>query len=134
MSSGVRRLTRQQQAVSDILARHTDFRSAQGWHAALLAQGSAVGLATVYRTLQFLADEGRIDVLRTDSGETSYRACSVGHHHHLVCRDCGRTVEVDAADVERWATTTAAAYGFTAVDHTVEIFGRCATCAAAARG
>ena len=123
-----RRPTRQQQAVVDILGRHGDFRSAQEWHALLRDSGSPVGLATVYRALQTLAEDGAIDVLRTDGGESVYRACSRGHHHHLVCRRCGRTEEIEAAEVERWTAATAAAYGFTDVSHTVEIFGRCANC------
>jgi len=125
-----RRPTRQQQAVGDILARHEHFRSAQEWHALLRDSGETVGLATVYRTLQSLADEGAIDVLLTDGGEAVYRACSEGHHHHLVCRDCGLTIEVEAHEVERWADMTARAHGFEAVTHTLEIFGRCATCSA----
>ena len=76
MGEKPRRLTRQQQAVSDILDARGDFRSAQAWQAALKEDGSPVGLATVYRTLQSLADAGRIDVLRTAAGESLYRACS----------------------------------------------------------
>ena len=72
-----RRTTRQQQAVSSILERHGDFRSAQEWHALLRESGEAVGLATVYRTLQTLADEGTIDVLRSPAGEAVYRAGSL---------------------------------------------------------
>ncbi|MBK6886285.1 MAG: transcriptional repressor [Tetrasphaera sp.] len=124
-----RRTTRQQQAVSSILERHGDFRSAQEWHALLRESGEAVGLATVYRTLQTLADEGTIDVLRSPAGEAVYRACSSGgHHHHLVCRRCGRAEEIEAAEVERWTSATATAYGFTDVTHTLEVFGRCADC------
>ena len=72
--------------------------------------------------------DGEIDVLRTDDGECVYRACSSGHHHHLVCRDCGRTVEVDGPAVERWAAAMSSEHGFTDVTHTVEIFGRCSDC------
>ena len=67
------------------------------------AGGDKVGLATVYRNLQAMAADGEIDMLRTDDGEAVYRACSTGHHHHLVCRDCGRTVEVEGPTVEAWA-------------------------------
>ena len=63
--------------------------------------------------------------LRTDDGETVYRRCGTSHHHHLVCRECGRTVEVEAPDVERWATAVAAQHGFADVAHTLEIFGVC---------
>jgi Fur family transcriptional regulator, ferric uptake regulator len=98
----------------------------------LRRRGERVGLATVYRCLQTLADTDKVDVLRTAGGETAYRRCSQGHHHHLVCRSCGRAVEVDGPGVERWADQTAAAHGFTDISHTLEIFGTCATCSAAA--
>ena len=76
-----------------------DFTSAQDLHARLRTEGHKVGLATVYRALQTLADQGQVDVLRTDDGEAVYRRCSTGaHHHHLVCRSCGRTVEVEGPD------------------------------------
>ena len=89
-----------------------------------------VGLATVYRALQTLADQGEVDVLRTDDGESVYRRCSTGaHHHHLVCRSCGRTVEVEGPTVERWADAVSAEHGFRDVTHTLEIFGTCSDCA-----
>jgi Fur family ferric uptake transcriptional regulator len=104
------------------------FRSAQDIHAMLRSQGDTVGLTTVYRTLQALADNGDIDVLRNDEGEAVYRRCGSSHHHHLVCRGCGRTVEVEGPAVERWAEQVARTHGFSEVSHTVEVFGRCAAC------
>lgn len=126
------RPTRQRRAVSAALADLDDFRSAQEIHDVLRRRGETVGLSTVYRTLQGLADTGEVDVLRTDDGEAVYRRCSSGHHHHLVCRGCGRTVEVEGPAVERWADTVADAHGFTEVSHTLEIFGTCADCRRAA--
>ena len=64
----------------------------------------------------------------SDDGETLYRQCSTGHHHHLVCRACGRTVEVAGPTVERWADSIAAEHGFVDVAHTLEIFGTCGNC------
>jgi Fur family ferric uptake transcriptional regulator len=122
------RATRQRAAVSAVLDTISDFRSAQELHDLLRRQGENVGLTTVYRTLQSLAEAGQVDVLRTDDGESMYRRCSAGHHHHLVCRQCGRAVEVAGPAVERWADQVAAAHGFTDVTHTVEIFGRCPDC------
>jgi Fur family transcriptional regulator, ferric uptake regulator len=123
------RATRQRAAVARLLERTGSFRSAQDIHDELRRAGETVGLTTVYRTLQTLADAGEVDVLRTDSGESVYRRCSAHHHHHLVCRTCGRTVEVEGPAVERWAEKVAAEHGFRDVSHTVEIFGTCATCA-----
>ena len=122
------RSTRQRSAVSDLLAEVDDFRSAQDIHAMLHQRGTKVGLRTVYRALQQLADAGAVDVLRTDDGESVYRRCSTGHHHHLVCRSCGRTVEVEGPEVERWAQRVARDHGFTQVEHTIEVFGLCPEC------
>lgn len=122
------RATRQRAAVSELLDRLDDFRSAQDIHEELRRAGEGIGLTTVYRTLQALVDSGELDTLRTDSGEAVYRRCSSHHHHHLVCRDCGRTVEVEGPAVETWAQRMAAEYGFTELSHTVEIFGRCPAC------
>lgn len=126
----VRRTTRQQVAVADQLRGQEDFLSAQELHSALRGSGESVGLATVYRILQNMAADGEVDVLRAPDGEAIYRQCSTGHHHHLVCRTCGRAVEVEGPQVERWAATVSASHGFTEVEHTVEIFGVCADCAA----
>ena len=95
----------------------------------LRAIGEPVGLATVYRAVAALARDGAVDALRSDRGETLYRRCSAGHHHHLVCRGCARAVEVDGPAVERWADQIAAEHGFTDVGHTLEIVGTCADCA-----
>ena len=122
--------TSRRQAVRKVLAASTSFRSAQDIYAEMRASGAKIGLTTVYRALQALSDAGEIDVLRTDDGESVYRKCSTGHHHHLVCRACGRTVEIEGPAVERWAGTVADEHGFTDVSHTLEIFGTCAGCSA----
>jgi Fur family ferric uptake transcriptional regulator len=123
------RSTRQAAAVRGALARRDGFTSAQDLHAALRGSGAAVGLTTVYRHLQALADAGAVDVLRSPDGESVYRICGTGHHHHLVCRVCGRTVEIEGGEVERWTRQVAEAEGFVDVDHTVEIIGTCTGCA-----
>ncbi|WP_322613859.1 Fur family transcriptional regulator [Dermacoccus abyssi] len=126
-----RKPTRQQAAVSAKLDELDDFTSAQELHAQLRASGETVGLATVYRTLQNLAGDGTVDVLRTDDGEAIYRSCATSkHHHHLVCRNCGHTVEVEGPTVEHWADSVAAHHGFTEATHQIEIFGLCAQCSA----
>lgn len=129
MTRATRRPTRQQAAVAALLEDTEDFTSAQELHARLRSTGRTIGLATVYRTLQALAADGDVDLLRTDDGEALYRRCSTGHHHHLVCRSCGRTVEVEGPAVERWTDAVAAEHGFTQVHHTLEIVGTCGDCA-----
>ncbi|EME99766.1 transcriptional repressor [Streptomyces mobaraensis NBRC 13819 = DSM 40847] len=128
------RATKQRAAVAAALDEVDEFRSAQELHDMLRHRGASVGLTTVYRTLQSLADAGEVDVLRTSEGEAVYRRCSSGHHHHLVCRMCGKAVEVEGPAVETWADTIAREHGFVDVAHTVEVFGTCGDCARAAAG
>ncbi|MFC6086381.1 Fur family transcriptional regulator [Sphaerisporangium aureirubrum] len=126
-------MTSRREAVRQVLAGSESFRSAQDIYAQMRADGAKIGLTTVYRALQSLADAGQVDTLRTDDGESVYRACATGsHHHHLVCRGCGRTVEVAGPAVERWAETVGTEHGFSAITHTVEVFGTCPTCRAVA--
>jgi Fur family transcriptional regulator, ferric uptake regulator len=124
-------MTRQRSAVAEVLADIDDFRSAQQLHELLRDRGQGIGLATVYRTLQSLAEAGDVDVLRTAEGESVYRRCEQrGHHHHLVCRSCGATVEIEGPGVEEWAAQVAAENGFVDIDHTIELVGTCSACAA----
>ncbi len=126
MTSG--RSTRQRRAVESVLDSCSDFRTAQELHEALQRAGDPVGLATVYRTLTSLAEAGEVDVVKTDGGEAVYRRCSDSHHHHLVCRRCGRTEEIRGPAVEQWASTMATEHGYAEVRHTVELFGLCPEC------
>lgn len=123
------RSTRQRSAIVALLDDTEEFRSAQDLHDELRRRGEGIGLTTVYRTLQSLSEVGSVDVLRTDTGESLFRRCSSGHHHHLVCRHCGFTVEVDGPEVERWSHEMAETHGFVDVSHTIEIFGCCRDCA-----
>lgn len=122
------RPTRQRRAVAAVLSGFDDFRSAQEVHEALRKEGDNVGLSTVYRALQAMADAGELDVLRSEAGEAVYRRCSGSHHHHLVCRSCGATVEVEGPAVEKWTRSVAATHGYADVSHTLEIFGTCRDC------
>jgi Fur family ferric uptake transcriptional regulator len=127
----VQRSTRQRAAVSAMLDVLSEFRSAQEIHEELRRVGEGIGLTTVYRTLQTLADGGEVDVLRTGTGEAVYRRCATAdHHHHLVCRRCGHTVEIDGPAVETWAQRVAEKHGFVELSHTAEIFGLCKDCGA----
>jgi len=129
MSVTYRRPTRQRAAVEALLVDIGDFTSAQDLHARLRTQGEGVGLATVYRTLQAMVTDGSVDLMRTTDGEAVYRRCSSGHHHHLTCRRCRKTIEVEGLPaVESWTDKISAENGFTDVHHTLEIFGLCSAC------
>ncbi|TQJ30280.1 Fur family transcriptional regulator [Microbacterium sp. SLBN-146] len=123
------RNTWQRERVREALADASGFVSAQTLHATLRDENTGIGLATVYRALAGLATVGEADSLQSPEGEALYRACSTtGHHHHLICRSCGLTVEIEADEVEAWARRTAERNGFTEAEHVVDIFGLCAAC------
>ncbi|MFV0532801.1 MAG: Fur family transcriptional regulator [Cumulibacter sp.] len=130
----MKRHTWQRDAVREALDAAPGFVSAQTLHASLKGTGSTVGLATVYRALADLATEGEADSLQQD-GEALYRACTTdSHHHHLICRSCGKTEEIAGDAVETWAQRVATENGFTQPQHIVDVFGLCPECTRAARG
>jgi Fur family ferric uptake transcriptional regulator len=122
------RNTRQRAEVRDAMAASDAFATSQEIHDRMRRDGSKVGLATVYRALQTMAAGGEVDTIRTPDGQIAYRTCTPGHHHHLVCRVCGRTVEIDLPGLEETTRGIAGEYGFTELDHEVEFFGVCAGC------
>jgi Fur family ferric uptake transcriptional regulator len=133
-SAGPRRATRQGRAIEDALRASPSFRGAQDIHAGLRDAGERIGLTTVYRHLQRLVDAGDVDVLRRPDGEVAYRWCrSDEHHHHIVCRLCGRSAETDCPELAGWAERVAASLGYSDVSHAVEVFGVCAGCRDAVR-
>jgi Fur family transcriptional regulator, ferric uptake regulator len=121
----VSRTTEQRRAILEALRGSDRAVTAQELHARL----EGVGLATVYRNLQRLADEGEADTLRRDSGEVAFLVCGGGHHHHLTCRSCGRVEEVRDCRLGDWARAVADDHGFSEVEHRAELVGTCATCA-----
>ena len=126
--------TRQRTAVARALAEADGFRSAQDLHDALRSDGDHVGLATVYRALQVLADAGEVDVLRTDDGEAVYRRCRTESTTTTWC--AARAAVRSRSRGRRWRPgrrAVGAEHGFTEVSHTVEVFGTCASANGAGR-
>lgn len=132
MTTTPQRRTRQRATIAEVMAEIEEFRTAQDIHDLLRHQGHSVGLATVYRNLQAMAEAGEVDVVRLPDGQASYRACGTAthaHHHHLICRSCGRTVEVSLPSIEQFVRGMAAEHGFASIDHELEFFGTCTACA-----
>lgn len=128
-----RRNTWQREAVRQALRGRDDFVTAQELHREIEDSGQRIGLATVYRALASLADDGEADTLRNGEGE-HYRFCHTDdHHHHLVCRNCGATEEITEPMVEEWTQRVAAEFGYTDISHTIDIFGLCKMCTAEAK-
>ena len=126
----VERSTRQQSAILGVLYGIDEFKSAQEIHALLTKKKLKVGLATVYRTLQKMAEKEDIDAIQSIDGETLYRHCGQndGHHHHLICSKCGLTITVEGPAIENWTKKVATENGFSEVSHKVDIFGLCKSC------
>jgi Fur family ferric uptake transcriptional regulator len=124
----VKRNTWQKDAVMHALSEVQGFVSAQQLFQILKQHGSPIGLATVYRTLTALVADGKADSLLSNEGENIYRDCSREHHHHLICNNCGVTVEIEAKEAETWAAKVASESGFSDVTHTIDIFGLCKKC------
>src|SRR5215212_5785825 len=105
------RRTEQRRQILEALRASDRAVTAQELHGEL----AGVGLATVYRNLQRLADEGSADTLRRDSGEVAFLLCEGGHHHHLSCRVCGRVERIRDCRVDDWARNVAADHAFAEV-------------------
>lgn len=123
------RITQQRREVIGALSRVQGFVSAQELYNLIERDGGHIALATVYTQLKKLVGTGDVDVVMTDRGESLYRRCVVdAHHHHLACRHCGATVEVDVPELESWANELATKHGFSDVRHVVELNGICSKC------
>jgi Fur family transcriptional regulator, ferric uptake regulator len=130
LASGGLRVTRQRLLVLEALAAEPHDATAQQIHERLRAAGEPIGLATVYRTLGSLSDAGAVDTLAHRRGEACFRLCGTGHHHHLLCSECHRVIELGGCDLQGWLDDVAAEHGFVASDHQLEITGICAGCRA----
>ena len=115
--------------VLEALASEPNDATAQEIWSRLRERGHKVGLATVYRTLAVLSEHGVVDSLVHHAGESCYRLCAPDHHHHLVCTECHRVVEVGDCRLEPWLSSVGAQHGFAVTGHRVEVSGVCADCA-----
>ena len=129
---GVRATPRRLEVLAE-LARERDDVTAQELWSRLRRRSSGTGLATVYRTLALLAEQGVVDTLSHHGTEQCYRLCTDSHHHHLLCSRCHRVVEVEGCDLGGWLDEVAARHGFVATDHRIEITGLCPDCRGDAR-
>jgi Fur family ferric uptake transcriptional regulator len=124
------RVTDQRRIVLEAMLGERNDATAQGLHERLRPAAPRLGLATVYRTLNALADAGVLDRLHHDATGTCFRYCGPGHHHHLTCRICHKVVELRDCDLADWATTLGRAHGFADINHSLELDGVCDQCTA----
>jgi Fur family transcriptional regulator, ferric uptake regulator len=99
--------------------------TAEDVYKALLADGSDVGLATVYRVLMQFEQAGLLTRSNFESGKAVFELNEGQHHDHLVCLDCGRVEEFFDAEIEQRQRAVAVARGFDLQEHTLALYARC---------
>lgn len=87
-----------------------------------------VGRATVYRTLKILVESGVLCRVLLEDGELHYQLSFQGHHHHLLCVQCGSSQDLTGCDIEDVLISTSARHGFELSGHWLEVYGRCREC------
>lgn len=123
--AGLRSTVSRRAIAETIVGHHGAFTAQEVWHD-LASEG--VGRATVFRTLNLLADLGLLNRLHTGDGCHSYSLCEPHHHHHLVCTDCGQVIPLESCYIEQQVRPVADEKGFLVEGHHMEVFGRCASC------
>jgi Fur family transcriptional regulator, ferric uptake regulator len=124
---GVRPTAQRVVVLTELMDERND-ATAQQLHERLRARGERLGLATVYRTLGLLAEEGVVDALSHRPGELCYRLCTQAHHHHLVCSSCHQVVELEECELDPWLERISGAHGFVTTGHRLEVSGLCRDC------
>jgi Fur family ferric uptake transcriptional regulator len=126
-----KRNSRRRERILEFLQGIEPFLSSQAIHQMLKARGASMGLATVYRQLENLVDEGEVDSILSPSGEKLFRHCGSdgGHQHHNKSKIFGASRASEVEEVEEMAETAAQRYKYSEVSHSLEIFGICESCA-----
>jgi Fur family ferric uptake transcriptional regulator len=91
----------------------------------LLAEGSDVGLATVYRVLMQFEQAGILSRTHFETGKAVFELNEGKHHDHLVCIDCGRVEEFFDAEIEKRQRSIAQTRGFDLQDHALALYAAC---------
>src|SRR4029078_10685111 len=124
------RLTEPRRALAALIADQDGHFTAAELVVAARDRRLGIGRATVFRTLDVLAEVGAVERLDLPSGEHAYVGCEPAHHHHVVCARCGRTDPVARAVRRAVVGDVARRAGYRVDDHRLEMFGLCPACQA----
>jgi len=130
LERGGHRLTEPRRQVAALITVRRGYFSAADLVDDARGQRAAVGRATVFRTLELLADVGAIERIDLPTGEHAYVACEPAHHHHLVCSSCGCSVEVVDGDLAKTVERIGRRTGYRIDSHRLEVYGLCPACQA----
>lgn len=117
-------------AVVEALARHDCAVTALDLDEELRRRKPAVGRASVYRALEQLEQLGLVQRLEVARGIAGYERVEPGgeHHHHAICRHCGRMVPFEDRSLEQAIARLSAGMSFEVTDHDVVLRGLCERC------
>lgn len=124
------RLTDARRAVTALIASREGHFTAADLVAEARARRLGIGRATIFRTLDVLAELHAVERLDLPNGEHAYVVCEPTHHHHVVCSSCGRTTDIDDSGLRTVVRDIARRTGYRIDDHRLELFGLCADCQA----
>ncbi|MGL5313683.1 MAG: Fur family transcriptional regulator [Peptostreptococcaceae bacterium] len=129
------KITPQRRAIVDILLRNnSEHLSSEEIYDLVRVDCPEIGLATVYRTMQLLDEVGVISKLNLDDGciryELSLDKEDCHNHHHLICKKCGKIMEVKEDLLDSIEKQIQEIYKFDIVDHDVKFYGTCENCSA----
>ena len=88
----------------------------------------SVGRATIYRSLKLLVEAGVLCRVLLEDGNLHYQLSHRGHHHHLLCVECGASQDLLGCDIEDLLRQVSAAHEFQLSGHWLEVYGRCQNC------
>ena len=124
------RLTSPRRALADLIASRRGHFTAEELLRESRRRRLGVTRATIFRSLDVLADLGVVERLDLPTGEHAFVACEPAHHHHVVCSSCGRSTGVADHGLERVAQEIGRATGYRVDAHRLELFGLCPDCQA----
>ena len=127
------RVTSQRRALSALVAARSGHFSADELLVESRARHLGIGRATVFRSLDVLAELGVVEQIDLPSGGHAFVACTAAHHHHLVCERCGRSTDISATGLSAILREIGTRSGYEIESHRLEVFGICPACQAAAR-
>jgi len=122
------RLTPQRLMTISALGNSDGHISAEEIYAQVAAKYPHVNISTVYRTLELLKKLGLVTETDFGEGRVRYHPVGKGHHHHLVCQECGGITDLDEAVLTPLKEDLLRGYGFSADLRYLAIFGRCVKC------
>jgi len=121
-------MTPQRMMILAAIESSQDHISAEEIYAEVVAKYPHVNISTVYRTLELLKRLGLIIETDLGGGRVRYHPVEKGHHHHLVCENCGAIISIDESTLARLKDVLLHRYNFSAHLSHLAIFGRCARC------